>query len=168
MHVTMMMAVSADGFIAKPGGDSDWAVDNELFEQTVRGYGCVVLGRKTFTQYQGEIYPLESVQHIVLSKHPTISGYKNVQFVTKPQLALDKAAELGFDRLLLIGGAKANTAFMQAGLVNTVALDVHPRLLGKGVKLTAGWEGDMQLELASSYENSKGFLHCEYKVLNFG
>ncbi len=47
----MYAAVSIDGFIATNDGDSDWVLDDELFEKIVNEHGCIALGCTTFSLY---------------------------------------------------------------------------------------------------------------------
>lgn len=65
------MATSIDGYIAKKNGDSDWVseVDAANFEQKIKEMGCIIVGRKTFDQYQGDLYPVPDVTNIVLSSN---------------------------------------------------------------------------------------------------
>ena len=48
------MAISVDGYVAKKDGDSDWVspVDSVNFEQKIKETGCLIVGRRTFDQYQ--------------------------------------------------------------------------------------------------------------------
>jgi len=124
MQVDLYAAVSVDGFVAREDGDSDWVQDDELFEHTAKEYGCVALGRTTFEQYEGELYPLKGVQHIVLtSDTKPKSEYKNVHFAHSVAAAIEYAEKLGFKKLLVIGGAKTNASFANASVLQRLLLD---------------------------------------------
>ena len=166
MKIVLYAAVSADGFICTKDGDSDWVLDDELFDKTVKDFGCVVVGHNTFNQYLGDIYPIESVQHLVLNhKHAGLDvKYPNVTYVTSAEQAVKKAQELGFDKLLVIGGSQTNGSFAAAELLNEVWLDEHPLKLGEGKKLLGDFTGDLNLKLISSEPQSQGFVHSKYSV----
>jgi len=165
MIIVLYAAISADGFIATKDGDSDWVKDDELFEKGVKEFGCVVLGRNTFRQYQGDIYPMEGVQHLVLTHKDAglDTKYSSVTYVTSPENAVKKAAELGFDKLLVIGGGQCNGTFAAAGLLNEVWLDEHPLKLGSGIKLLGDYPGKLDLKLISS-QKYPDFVHNKYRV----
>lgn len=88
MKVTLYMAISIDGHIAKKDGDSDWVseVDSKIFEKKIKEAGCIVVGRKTFDQYYGDLYPIEGVTNIVLTTDATRQDKnENVIFVPSPK-----------------------------------------------------------------------------------
>lgn len=164
MKVVLTAAVSLDGFIATEDGNSDWVLDDKLFDKITKDFGCVVLGRTTFEQYEGDIYPLKGIQHIMLTSKPAKSKRKNVQFVGSVEEAITKAKELGFKKLLVIGGAKTNASFAEAGVLTGMMVDVHPIKLGKGKKLFGDFSEPLKLKLLSRKEYPGGFTHMVYKV----
>ncbi|MBI4034438.1 dihydrofolate reductase family protein [Candidatus Saccharibacteria bacterium] len=166
MKVVMLAAVSADGFIATNEGNSNWAKDGELFEATSKNFGCLALGHTTYKQYKSTIYPIQGVQHLVLSHEMSgDSGYKNVHFVGGPAEAVKKAKELGFKKLLVAGGGQCNGAFVAAKLIDAIWLDEHTVRLGKGIKLF----GDYHIKLKDLKPQKtrstkyKDFVHVQYK-----
>jgi len=50
-------ACSLDGYIARHDGDSAWVTeeDEQLFTQEVQKAGCVIVGSRTFKQYENII-----------------------------------------------------------------------------------------------------------------
>ncbi len=48
------------------------------------------------------------IEHLVLASKEVNSSYKNVHFVSFVEQAIVKAQELGFNKLLVIGGSKTN------------------------------------------------------------
>src|SRR6266487_3314218 len=107
MKIILHMAISVDGFVAKKDGDSDWVspIDEELFQQRCREAGCVIVGRKTYQQYKGEIYPVKGATTIVLTKGPRKTIEENVLFASSPQEALTFAPKKGFHSIVVAGGA---------------------------------------------------------------
>jgi len=162
MKVVIYVAVSADGFIATKDGNSDWVLDDELFEKNVKDFGCIALGHNTFKQYENEIYPIDGVDHLILATSGE-SSHKNVYFVMSPEEAIKKARDLGHNKLLIVGGGKCNGSFDQAGLVDEIWLDIHPLILGNGIKLLGDFIGELKLELISSEQQPEGFIHSKFK-----
>jgi len=159
-----MNAISVDGFIAKPDGDSDWVVDDDQFDAAIAEFGCLLIGHNTFKQYEGDLYPIDGAVTFVYSSVPTESTYENVKFVTgTPQEVLDKITTAGFNKVLLAGGGKVNGSFAKAGLITEMILDVHPLVLGDGIKLLGDFSGQLGLEFVGQ-KNFEQFIQLHYKT----
>lgn len=139
MKVILYNAISIDGFIATPDGNSDWVAEADIpfFEKEIEKAGCIIIGRKTFEQYEGELYPVKNVTNIVLTSKPNRENkYENVLFTDKPlKEVLQLAEEKGFKNVLLVGGGTVNGSFLDENLIDEIIVDIHPIVLGKGIKL---------------------------------
>ena len=164
MEIAITAAVSVDGFISTLDGDSDWVLGEEIFDKLTAEYGCIAMGRTTFEQYEGEDFPLEGVQNIVISAVRQDTQYENVHFVSTVDEAIKTAKKLGYDKLLVIGGSKTNQSFIESGNVNKLYIDVHALSLGEGKKLFGDFTGKLKLELVSSKKYPAGFISLEYKI----
>jgi dihydrofolate reductase/ADP-ribose pyrophosphatase YjhB (NUDIX family) len=163
VKVDLYIAASIEGFIADEHGGTDWVCDEALFEQTVRDYGCICMGHATYDEYGGPAF--EGVQCIVLThKIPKRNKQAAVHFVTSAEDAMAKARELGFKKLLVIGGAKTNQAFMSAGVVRKVYADIHPILLNKGLQMFGDFKASFDFKIIRSKWYDDGFMHAEYAV----
>ena len=167
MKITLYMATSIDGFIAMKNGDSDWVSPAGVadFEQKIADHGCLIVGHRTFTQFQGDLYPVKGVTNVVLvSKSPTPSSEKNVVYSLSPADAVRYLAENGHDKALLIGGGTTNGLFAMAGLIDEVYLCVHPLILGNGIKLFGNLEFDVKLHLIGREDLNEGLTLLHYSV----
>lgn len=135
MKIILDLAVSADGFIADTDGNSSWVspLCEKMFLQRAQETGCVVIGRKTFEQYQNEIYPLKNCLNIVLTAQPSWE-HKDCLITASPIDAIRLAKENIHEQLLVAGGGKTSAAFMHTNLVDEIFLSVHPLILGEGIK----------------------------------
>lgn len=159
----LYIAASLEGFISDVHGGTDWVMDDELFEKTCSAYGCVCMGKKTFDEYKTP--PFEGMEFIVLThKIPKKSKFDSVHYVNTPQKALECAKNLGFKELLVIGGAKTNQSFMQAGLVHRVMVDIHPILLGAGAQMFGDFKAKFDFKMIRNKWYKEGFTHAEYTV----
>lgn len=167
MKTTLHLALSADGFIAKPDGDSDWVspIDSELFESRVKDAGCIIVGRKTFEQYKGELYPVEGVVNIVVTSDV---DYKrdDVMVASSPVVAVALAEEKGCTKILLAGGGRTSAAFLQAGLIDEIFFSVHPLILGQGIKPFEGKTFEKNLKLLDSRDLGEGLVELCYEVIH--
>src|SRR3989338_1392280 len=167
MKVVLYMATSADGLVAKKDGDSDWVsdVDAAVFDKKIKELGCIVVGRTTFDQYYGDLYPVDGVTNIVLTTDDARKSEKeSVVFVTSARDALEIAKKKGHQEILLIGGGTVNGMFLKEGLVDEMILSVHPKVLGEGIRLFEGGEVDVDLELKSVKQLGEDLVQLRYKV----
>jgi dihydrofolate reductase len=168
MKVIAYAAISIDGYIARPDGDSDWVKpeDQTFFDQEIKKHGCIIIGRKTFTQFKGQIYPVKDVLNIVLTSDPTANkSTADLTFISGGlQKALELAAAKGKDSVLLVGGGKLLGSFLDAGLIDELWVDIHPLVLGKGIKLFESEACFAELERIETFEPGKGLLLVHYRL----
>lgn len=167
MKVTLYMAISTDGYIAKRDGVSDWVseVDSEIFQAKISEKGCVVVGRKTYDQYYGDLYPIRDVTNIVLTTDPTRKeNQENVIFTNTPKEALRLASEKGYSEVLLVGGGITNAAFLRENLIDEIFLSVHPLILGEGIKIFENYECEVKLTLLEAKQLKEGLVQLHYRV----
>lgn len=167
MKVILYMAISADGFIAKKDGDSDWVseADFPYFEKKINEAGCIIVGRKTFDQYYDDLYPIEGVTNIVLTTNSTVPAKNhNVIFADSPRQALQIAQQKGLKKVLLIGGGHVNGAFIQENLIDELFLSVHPLILGEGIKIFESFNKQVELALVSSKLVEEGLVQLHYAI----
>lgn len=168
MKVTLYMATSIDGYIAKLDKDSEWVSEAcaTSFMKTINEYGCIIVGSHTFDQYTPDLYPIKDTINIVLSSDKTRgSSDKNVFFVTDANSALVIAEAQNCQQALLIGGGHTNSTFLKENLIDEIILDVHPLILGKGIKLFEDIEKLVNLERLSTISMDDGLVQIRYKVI---
>lgn len=165
MKCVLHLAVSSDGFIAKPDGDSDWVApaDELLFKARAKELGSLVVGNRTFKQYQDTIYPVEGALNIVLSSEIGDSA-ANVVFATSPQQAIDIAESAGCTGLLIAGGAKTSAAFLESDLIDEVFFSIHPIELGEGIKPFGKRSDEVKLTLLDTRTLKEGLVERHYRV----
>ena len=166
MKTTLHMSISVDGYIAKTDGDSDWVskIDCDLFEQRYKEIGCVVVGKKTFNQFQGSLYPMANVTNIVLTTDKDVSSdIPNVFFVNSPKDAVELAKEKGFEKLLIAGGGHTNGSFLNEGLIDEIFLSVHPIVLNNGIKLFEGAAKEHNLNFLDTRAMGDGLVELHFK-----
>ncbi len=168
MKTILYIATSIDGFVAKKDGDSDWVseADTVNFERKIKEIGCVVVGRRTFDQYRGEIYPVIGVDNIVLTSKSSLGAdEENVVYVKSSSEAIRVAEVRGHHRVLIVGGGTTNGLFLKEGLIDEIFLSVHPLILGSGIKLFEGVEADIKLELIDHKKYEGGLVQLHYQVI---
>ena len=162
-------AVTLDGNIAKADGNSDWPTetDGNLFDEQVRKSGAVVVGRKTFEQYKGEVFPIDEATTYVWTHNPeTGESMNGVEYISgTPSEVMKDIGQKGYSECVLAGGSITNDAFVSAGLVDEVIVTIYPLLFGNGMRLLSADNCDIQLVLLETKEIGDGVVRNKYKVL---
>lgn len=166
MKVIMLMAVTADGMIARDSMQLvDWSgsADKKYFVEITKQSGVMIMGSKTFDTI-GRVLP--GRKNIVMTRDKRrISQDDSLMFTDQPpaKVLKDLAAE-GYSCVTLIGGAVINTLFIQAGLVDEVHLTMVPRFFGQGLPLFShSMDIDLELMDVSKFENTHVLLRYHVK-----
>jgi dihydrofolate reductase len=161
------MATSIDSFIAKTDGDSEWVseIDIPIFDKNIKEFGCIAMGGNTFRQFRGKYFPKKEALNIVITTKDLGTPEDGVVFAKSPSEALKIAEERGFERLLLIGGGIINGSFLKENLIDEIYLDVHPFVLGKGIKLFENFENRVNVEMISEEKLDNNQILLHYKIM---
>lgn len=90
MKITLYMATTIDGFIAKNDGDSDWVspIDTDNFMAEINKRGCIIVGRTTYDQFLNDLYPIEGVINVVVTSHPEENNEKKMSILFQDHLEI--------------------------------------------------------------------------------
>ncbi len=166
-RVRFSVAMSLDGYIAGPNGESDWIVmDPDIdFGALMGSFDTVLLGRKTYeaTRQQGGGAGMPGVRSCVFSRTLRQADCPGVTVSDNPtkKIAALKA-EPGKD-IWLFGGGSLFGSLLQLGLVDAVEVAIIPVLLGGGVPLMPDPAAHTKLKLTEHrvYEKT-GTIALEY------
>ena len=147
------VAMSLDGFIARPNGDYDWlAADPAIdFDALFSEFDTAVMGRKTYeavTERGGES-AIPGLDAIVFSRTVPAARHSRIRIVNdEPREVVAVLKEQPGRDIWLYGGGELFRTLLDAGLVDTVEVAVMPVLLGEGVPLLPPGESTTSLVLA--------------------
>jgi len=166
MKVTLLMAITLDGKIAKnPTHFPDWTgrEDKKLFVKSTKEAGVIVMGSKTFDTI-GK--PLPGRKNIVLTRNKNRqSQWENLIFTDKnPGELLGDLGKEGFSHVILAGGAMINSLFAEENLIDEITVTISPKIFGTGLSLFDR-EFSMDLELREMEKLDRDSLCLRYKVL---
>jgi dihydrofolate reductase len=166
MKVTMMMAVTADGMIARDHSHfPDWtcSADKKMFKMLTQKAGVVLFGSKTFDTI-GK--PLENRLNIVLTRQPDrYHSADNLIFSSaSPESILKDLTRRGFKEAILAGGSIINTLFAKSRLIDEVVLTIAPQIFGQGVTLFSE-PCSLNLQLLEVNKLDADFVVLRYQVL---
>ena len=160
-RVSVFIAISLDGFIARPDGDVAWLHEVEPID-------VLVLGRGSFEKVLEFEWPYGTKPVIVLSKSQTevpeaLRGQVRID-ESAPLELVDKLSREGYKRMYLDGG-KVIQSFLRQALIDDMTLTTIPVLIGEGIPLFGNLEEDIRLRLLESRSWDNGFVQSKYQVL---
>jgi dihydrofolate reductase len=143
----LLMAQTLDGKIAKHADHfPDWTgkADKQLFVRETRRAGAIIMGSKTYDTI-GQ--PLPGRRNVILTRDPRrVSQWDNLVYTSlAPGDILKNLEQDGYERVVLAGGARINTLFAEAGLIDEILVTITPMIFGKGIAM---FEGDINADLA--------------------
>jgi dihydrofolate reductase len=189
-NVVLYSSVSVDGFIAdesdQPGPLFDWLSSGDVpldeagqvkvsqaSYDYIRPYwdeiGVTVVGRQVFDLTDGwGGTPPSGIDHVVVVSHrPAPDGWHAdapFHFVDGIEAAMATAKELAGDRTVEVASGDVGGQMLAAGLVDEVAMDVVPVVLGSGKRYFGSVDGQHLLEDPDVVVQGQRVLHVRYRV----
>ncbi|MDA3802931.1 MAG: dihydrofolate reductase family protein [Patescibacteria group bacterium] len=165
MKVIMMMAITADGKIAKDKNQfANWTSpeDKKKFIEVSKDCGVIMMGENTFNTFPA---PLKNRLNVVFTKNPdnkeSIEGVKWVS--GEVSKVLEELNKLGYKKALLGGGSYLNSLFLKENLIDEIMLSIEPKIFGSGLNLfNLDKDTDLELIECSKLNDNTVFVH--YKV----
>jgi dihydrofolate reductase len=188
--VVMYSTVSVDGFIAdsddQPGPLFDWLTSGDVpldesgevkvsqasYDYTRPNWdqiGVTIVGRHVFDLTDGwGGNPPGGIPHVVVVTHrPAPDGWDPdapFHFVDGIEAAIAKAQELAGDRIIEVSAGDVAGQMLAAGLIDEVAMDVAPVVLGSGKRYFGSVDAQHLLENAHVVIQGDRVLHLRYRV----
>ena len=180
MKISVYIATSLDGFIARENGALDWLpgsdgpggeeseADDYGFKAFMGSVDVLVMGRGTYeTVLSFGQWPYDNIRVIVLSRTLTRLSDQMPQTV---KLRSDSPAALVKDlaaagaKHLYIDGGKTIQSFLRAGLINEMIITRIPILIGSGIPLFGPLDEDIKLHHLETRSFATGFVQSRYEV----
>lgn len=161
--VTMMMAMTVDGKIAKNKTQfANWTSreDKKLFIEVSKHHRVIMMGENTFKTFPS---PLKDRLNVVFSEtdHDELTGVKWVK--GDLEKVLIDLESLGYCSALLGGGAYLNSLFLEKKLISEIILTIEPKIFGTGLSLF-NKDLDINLELLEFKKLNDHTLMLRYRV----
>ncbi|WP_228850205.1 dihydrofolate reductase family protein [Halocynthiibacter styelae] len=170
-----MMAMTLDGFVARPNHSLDWlfkqptTAEEHGFSEFMDSIDVLVMGSGSLKTVMGfDEWPYQKPV-IVLSRSMTKADlpdvlHDKVEFSTAtPEGLWEELGERGINRVYVDGGAIIRS-FLKAGFVQDMKIGMIPILIGAGIRIFGDNERDIDLELVSSKAMKSGSVELIYKV----
>jgi dihydrofolate reductase len=169
--VSVFIATSIDGFIARADGGLDWLPEDAEphgYDEFIAGIDAIVIGRKTFETVLGfPAWPYGDKRVVVLSSRPvdlsaTVGGVAE-QMSGPPAEIVARLAATGSHHLYIDGGITIQ-GFLRAGLIQRLVVTRVPVLLGDGIPLFGALPRDVRLRHMATRHFPSGLVQSEYQV----
>lgn len=171
MKVTLYMAMSLNGIIARESNEEDFLSHKnwETFVELAHLTGCMIWGRKTHevvkTWEKSYLDEIGDITKVVVTSRSDYAVGDGFERAASPEDALELLEQQGFKSVILTGGSRLNSSFSKKGLIDEVILNVEPVVLGKGIPLFAEDEFEARLDLLGVKRLDEGLVQLHYKVL---
>src|SRR3989344_1258740 len=167
MHVTLYMAQTVNGYIARENGETPWSDEEWLsFFKFVKDAKNIIIGKNTYKimKADDEFSKIGDPFIVVVSKENLVHG-SNLAVAKSPKEALRILIKKNFAKALVAGGGVLNSSFMKENLIDEIILDIEPLLFGKGIRLFSDASFETRLSLIGAHKLSEDALQLRYRVL---
>jgi dihydrofolate reductase len=184
--IKLYMQSSLDGFIEGPNGAMDWMVPDDeeqwsdLFAQ-LPAFDTFLLGAGMYPGYSDHWRSVltnpsapknevafarlaDKTQHIVFSKTMKTVTWENTRVMKDPKEVTQMKQQPGKD-MLLWGGSRIVSAFMNLGLIDEFEILVNPVILGGGKRLFNDQEERQKLKFTGTKTHRSGVVVLNYHAL---
>ncbi len=175
MKISVYIATSLDGFIARPDGDIEWLFAfNDPNDKEDYGYAefmasidCIVMGRKTLEKvltfpdwpYEKPVIVLSNTLKVIPEQ---CIGKIEIFHGTVDDLVI-KLREEKRERIYIDGG-KTIQSFLAGGYVSDMTLTRIPILIGSGLPLFGSISKDIRLKHIVTKSFPSGFVQSKYEL----
>ncbi len=181
IKVSVYIATSLDGFIARRDGALDWLDEANVtvpegedcgFHAFMNSVDVLIMGRKTYeTVLSFGAWPYGRTPVVVLSHHPISFPPHLPDTVTHASEPLrdllERLAGEGVKHVYVDGGHTIQ-GFLFEGLVDEMTVTVIPVIIGDGIPLFGAIEKDIHLTHLDTTAFDFGFVQTTYAVKKMG
>lgn len=166
MKVTLYMAMSANGMIARQDDSTPWSDDEwQAYKDVVEKSDAIIIGRRTY-----EIMKVEELNRIgnpltiILSSQNFLTDDARQIVVHTVEEAIKVLEERDCKSVLINGGGTLNSAIAKKDILDEVYLDIEPYLFGNGISLFVPNYFEYELELLGIKKLNENTIQLHYKV----
>lgn len=176
MKVSVFIATSLDGFIARKNGNIDWLMaadssdkaEDYGYQEFYDSIDCLVMGRNSLEKIINiPEWPYEDKRVIVLSntlKEVPARHVDKFEIYSGSLNELVKRLEIDGCKSLYIDGGKTIQSFINNGLVTDISITKIPVLLGEGLPLFGKTRQDIKLTHIETKAYPSGFVKSTYEM----
>jgi dihydrofolate reductase len=180
-HVTIHMAASLDGFIARKDGRVDWLETSDEFtggetldpgfvEAFLKTIDCYVMGSRTYEtalgfEAQGLGWAYGDKPTFVLTRRELPRTRDTVEFHSGDLAQfVNERLRPTFRSIWFVGGGVVSGECLRLGLADEVRYSILPILIGDGIRFFEKLDSDVTLHLAEVKAYKSGMVELRYEV----
>jgi dihydrofolate reductase len=180
-RVTIHMAASLDGFIARKDGGVDWLETSDKFEdgdtmdpefvaEFLKTIDCYVMGSRTYEtaldfEAKGFGWSYGDKPTFVLTNRDLPKTRDTVEFCSGDLAGLvNERLKPIFRSIWFVGGGVVSGECLRLGLADEVRYSIMPILIGEGISFFEGLDQDVALHLVEVKAYKSGMVALRYDV----
>lgn len=180
-RVTIHMAASLDGFIARSDGSVDWLETSDTFEggeemtpESVAAFlstiDCYVMGSRTYEtalgfDAKGLGWPYGDKPTFVLTRRALPKTRSTVEFYAGDLGRLvGERLKPNFNEIWFVGGGEVSGECLRLRLADEVRYSIVPMLIGSGIPFFRQLDTDVALHLLEVTAHKSGMVELRYEV----
>ena len=180
-RITIHMAASLDGFIARRDGRVDWletsdefpagdTMDPAVVEAFLETIDCYVMGSRTYEtalhfESQGLGWPYGNTPTFVLTSRALPRTRDNVQFHSGDLTQfVNGRLRPAYRTIWFVGGGVLSAECLRLGLADEVRYSILPILIGNGISFFEKLDRDVALHLMEVKAYRNGMVELRYEV----
>jgi dihydrofolate reductase len=184
-RVTLHMAASLDGFIARKDGRVDWLETQDEFaggdtlspadiEAFLGTIDCYVMGSRTYEtalafEAKGLAWSYGDKPTFVLTSRDLPRIRETIEFYSGDLAPLvNERLRPSFRSIWFVGGGKVAGECLRRGLADEIRYSILPILIGEGISFFEEVASDIALHLAEVKAYKNGIVDLRYEVRDAG
>src|SRR6185369_12014578 len=180
-RVTIHMAASLDGFIARKDGRVDWletsdefadgeTLDPGFIETFLKTIDCYVMGSRTYEtalnfEAKGLGWAYGDKPVFVLTRRDLRKTRNTVEFYSGDlERLVNERLKPNFGSIWFVGGGELCGECLRRGLADEVRYSIMPVLIGSGISFFEQLDKDVALHLLETKAYKSGMVALRYEV----
>jgi len=180
-RVTIHMAASLDGFIARKDGRVDWLETADKFDggdtmtpefvaEFLETIDCYVMGSRTYEtalafEAKGISWSYGDKPTFVLTSRELRKNRDSVEFYSgELAMLVNERLKPRFPSIWFVGGGAVSGECLRLGLADEVRYSIMPILIGDGVSFFDRLDNDVPLHLVEVKGYTSGMVALRYQV----
>lgn len=169
--VSVYIATSIDGYIARKDGSFDWLQYGHVgdedygFKKFINSIDALILGKNTYEVVSGfDEWPYKEKRVIVLSK--TLKEVREeAELFCGDLLQLLSILHTENIKHVWVDGGITVSKFFEAGLVDELTISIIARILGSGIPLFSMMNREHLCRLVNSQAYPNGLVQLKYEMI---
>lgn len=166
LSIALYYTASLDGFIADDENNTPWSKTSwEAYLLFCTQVQNLIMGRKTYELFISDpTTRCLTFENLVVVSNDLTRPVNGFVPAASPTDAIGTLLSRGVTQAVLIGGSQVASAFLAAGLISEVRIDIEPIILGSGIKMFLPGVPSTRLKFLSSECDQFGRVTVRYRI----